>query len=236
MGAQISSTVWHFNLLSRITTKSCLFILALPNIYHRGHGSPWERMELTRSGITATFVYFDIFIVRDSWMFTGGWRLPFSSCKRSQLDFGAVSRPVCRGNLQWESRTICWRHETEARSTLMLTNFLFFADYIMRSYSKVYLKMTFLRISPLVELIKNNFFYIVRLKRDKSHEQVFIFGLFRYQTLIYELNTSGKYFAFREQLKYSVIKIVREKYLRTTNFESQAELQVRMERICLLAS
>ncbi|XP_075258930.1 cilia- and flagella-associated protein 70-like isoform X3 [Convolutriloba macropyga] len=47
----------------------------------------------------------------------------------------------------------------------------------------------------------------------------------RYQTLIYELNTSGKYFAFREQLKYSVIKIVREKYLRTTNFESQAELQ-----------
>ncbi|XP_063715632.1 cilia- and flagella-associated protein 70-like isoform X3 [Symsagittifera roscoffensis] len=47
----------------------------------------------------------------------------------------------------------------------------------------------------------------------------------RYQTLIYELNTSGKYFAFREQLKYSVIKIVREKYLRTTNFDSQAELQ-----------
>ncbi|KAM8774657.1 cilia- and flagella-associated protein 70 isoform 5-T5 [Rhynchonycteris naso] len=43
--------------------------------------------------------------------------------------------------------------------------------------------------------------------------------------LNYELNCSGKYFAFKEQLKHAVVKIVREKYLKTTSFESQAELQ-----------
>lgn len=45
--------------------------------------------------------------------------------------------------------------------------------------------------------------------------------------LVYELNSSGKYFAIKEQLKHSVVKIVREKYLRTTDFENQQELQVR---------
>ncbi|NXR80718.1 CFA70 protein, partial [Pycnonotus jocosus] len=43
--------------------------------------------------------------------------------------------------------------------------------------------------------------------------------------LNYELNTSGKYFAFKEQLKYSVVKIVREKYLKTTAFETKDQLQ-----------
>lgn len=43
---------------------------------------------------------------------------------------------------------------------------------------------------------------------------------------MYELNSSGKYFAFKEQLKYAVIKIVREKYLRTTSFANQEQLQV----------
>ncbi|XP_071427167.1 cilia- and flagella-associated protein 70 isoform X1 [Pithys albifrons albifrons] len=43
--------------------------------------------------------------------------------------------------------------------------------------------------------------------------------------LNYELNTSGKYFAFKEQLKYAVVKIVREKYLKTTAFETQEQLQ-----------
>ncbi|XP_046511169.1 cilia- and flagella-associated protein 70 isoform X4 [Equus quagga] len=43
--------------------------------------------------------------------------------------------------------------------------------------------------------------------------------------LSYELNCSGKYFAFKEQLKHAVVKIVREKYLKTTSFESQEELQ-----------
>ncbi|ESO85468.1 hypothetical protein LOTGIDRAFT_229452 [Lottia gigantea] len=45
------------------------------------------------------------------------------------------------------------------------------------------------------------------------------------QKLIYELNSSGKYFAFKEQLKHSVVKIVREKYLKTTNFDDRQELQ-----------
>ncbi|NXJ80316.1 CFA70 protein, partial [Trogon melanurus] len=43
--------------------------------------------------------------------------------------------------------------------------------------------------------------------------------------LNFELNSSGKYFAFKEQLKYAVVKIVREKYLKTTAFETQEELQ-----------
>ncbi|XP_050413977.1 cilia- and flagella-associated protein 70 [Patella vulgata] len=45
------------------------------------------------------------------------------------------------------------------------------------------------------------------------------------QKLIYELNSSGKYFAFKEQLKHSVVKIVREKYLKTTIFDDREELQ-----------
>ncbi|XP_038599925.1 cilia- and flagella-associated protein 70 isoform X3 [Tachyglossus aculeatus] len=43
--------------------------------------------------------------------------------------------------------------------------------------------------------------------------------------LNYELNSSGKYFAFKEQLKHAVVKIVREKYLKTTAFDSQEQLQ-----------
>lgn len=45
------------------------------------------------------------------------------------------------------------------------------------------------------------------------------------QKLMYQLNSSGKYFAFKEQLKHSVIKIVREKYLKTTNFDDRQQLQ-----------
>ncbi|XP_063791124.1 cilia- and flagella-associated protein 70 isoform X2 [Pseudophryne corroboree] len=43
--------------------------------------------------------------------------------------------------------------------------------------------------------------------------------------LNYELNCSGKYFAFKEQLKHAVVKIVREKYMKTTAFEDHDELQ-----------
>ncbi|XP_009885688.1 PREDICTED: tetratricopeptide repeat protein 18 [Charadrius vociferus] len=43
--------------------------------------------------------------------------------------------------------------------------------------------------------------------------------------LNFELHNSGKYFAFKEQLKYAVVKIVREKYLKTTAFETQEQLQ-----------
>lgn len=47
----------------------------------------------------------------------------------------------------------------------------------------------------------------------------------RYQRLIYQLNSSGKYFAFKEQLKYSVIKIVREKFLKTSTLTDQDEME-----------
>ncbi|CAK8696784.1 unnamed protein product [Clavelina lepadiformis] len=43
--------------------------------------------------------------------------------------------------------------------------------------------------------------------------------------LMYQLNSTGKYFAFKEQLKHSIVKIVREKYLKTTSFKSNDELQ-----------
>nr|DBA19215.1 TPA: hypothetical protein GDO54_015081 [Pyxicephalus adspersus] len=43
--------------------------------------------------------------------------------------------------------------------------------------------------------------------------------------LNYELNCSGKYFAFKEQIKHAVVKIVREKYLKTTAFEDRDQLQ-----------
>jgi hypothetical protein len=47
----------------------------------------------------------------------------------------------------------------------------------------------------------------------------------RRRKLLYELNSSGKYFAFKEQLKNSVIKIVREKFLRTNALNDPDEMQ-----------
>lgn len=47
----------------------------------------------------------------------------------------------------------------------------------------------------------------------------------RKREFLYHLNSSGKYFAMKEQLKYFVIKIVREKFLNTTQFASNNELQ-----------
>ncbi|XP_029431998.1 cilia- and flagella-associated protein 70 isoform X2 [Rhinatrema bivittatum] len=49
--------------------------------------------------------------------------------------------------------------------------------------------------------------------------------------LNFELNCSGKYFAFKEQLKHAVVKIVREKYLRTTAFEDSEQLQAFLEEL-----
>uniref|UniRef100_A0A8C9VVL7 Cilia and flagella associated protein 70 n=1 Tax=Scleropages formosus TaxID=113540 RepID=A0A8C9VVL7_SCLFO len=43
--------------------------------------------------------------------------------------------------------------------------------------------------------------------------------------LIGELNYSGKYFAFKEQIKHSVVRIAREKMLRTEAFTDQEQLQ-----------
>ncbi len=53
------------------------------------------------------------------------------------------------------------------------------------------------------------------------------FHYYRRRKLLYELNSTGKYFAFKEQLKHSVIKIVREKFLRTSKFNNPDELQVK---------
>lgn len=47
----------------------------------------------------------------------------------------------------------------------------------------------------------------------------------RKRKLLYELNNSGKYFTYKERLKHAVVKIVREKYLKTSNFEDREELQ-----------
>ncbi|KAL0993444.1 hypothetical protein UPYG_G00107960 [Umbra pygmaea] len=43
--------------------------------------------------------------------------------------------------------------------------------------------------------------------------------------LLGELNCSGKYFAFKEQMKYSVVRVVREKMLRTEAFTDAEQLQ-----------
>jgi len=46
----------------------------------------------------------------------------------------------------------------------------------------------------------------------------------RKRALIYDLNSSGKYFAFKEQLKQSVVKVVREKFFKTSAFQKEEEL------------
>ena len=53
---------------------------------------------------------------------------------------------------------------------------------------------------------------------------------------MYQLNSSGKYFAFKEQLKYAVVKIVREKYLKTVKFQDSDELKVIIIQISSLFS
>ncbi|XP_039248406.2 cilia- and flagella-associated protein 70-like [Styela clava] len=47
----------------------------------------------------------------------------------------------------------------------------------------------------------------------------------RRKQLLFKLNSSGKYFAFKEQIKHSIVKIVREKYMKTTAFTDKGELQ-----------
>jgi hypothetical protein len=47
----------------------------------------------------------------------------------------------------------------------------------------------------------------------------------RRKKLLYELNSTGKYFAFKEQLKNSVIKIVREKFFKTSALSDSEEFQ-----------
>lgn len=49
--------------------------------------------------------------------------------------------------------------------------------------------------------------------------------------LLGELNCSGKYFAFKEQMKYSVVRIVREKMLRTEAFSDPEQLQAFLSQL-----
>ncbi|XP_042564492.1 cilia- and flagella-associated protein 70 isoform X2 [Clupea harengus] len=53
----------------------------------------------------------------------------------------------------------------------------------------------------------------------------------RKRQLLGELNYSGKYFAFKEQLKYSVVRIVREKMLRTEAFADEDQLQAFLSQL-----
>uniref|UniRef100_A0AAR2JS08 Cilia and flagella associated protein 70 n=1 Tax=Pygocentrus nattereri TaxID=42514 RepID=A0AAR2JS08_PYGNA len=53
----------------------------------------------------------------------------------------------------------------------------------------------------------------------------------RKRQLLGELNYSGKYFAFKEQIKYSVVRIVREKMLRTEAFTDAEQLQVFLSQL-----
>nr|XP_009297485.1 cilia- and flagella-associated protein 70 isoform X1 [Danio rerio] len=53
----------------------------------------------------------------------------------------------------------------------------------------------------------------------------------RKQQLLGELNCSGKYFAFKEQMKYSVVRIVREKMLRTEAFSDPEQLQAFLSQL-----
>uniref|UniRef100_W5LHU0 Cilia and flagella associated protein 70 n=1 Tax=Astyanax mexicanus TaxID=7994 RepID=W5LHU0_ASTMX len=46
-----------------------------------------------------------------------------------------------------------------------------------------------------------------------------------------ELNCSGKYFAFKEQMKYAVVRIVREKMLRTKAFTDPEQLQAFLSQL-----
>ena len=55
-----------------------------------------------------------------------------------------------------------------------------------------------------------------------------MFDNFRRRKLLFELNATGKYFAFKEQLKNSVVKIVREKFLKTNLLEDKDQMQVFM--------
>ncbi|XP_036445879.1 cilia- and flagella-associated protein 70 [Colossoma macropomum] len=53
----------------------------------------------------------------------------------------------------------------------------------------------------------------------------------RKRQLFGELNCSGKYFAFKEQMKYSVVRIVREKMLRTEAFTDPEQLQAFLSQL-----
>ena len=54
-----------------------------------------------------------------------------------------------------------------------------------------------------------------------SHETVEA----RRTQLVSHLSESGRYYVFKERLKYAIVKVVREKFLRTTAFDNEEEYQ-----------
>ncbi|OAF65671.1 hypothetical protein A3Q56_06594 [Intoshia linei] len=46
----------------------------------------------------------------------------------------------------------------------------------------------------------------------------------RRENIIYKLNSSGKHYAFREQLKYTIVNVIRHTFGQTTNIENEDEL------------
>ncbi|KAL2919158.1 hypothetical protein HK105_201433 [Polyrhizophydium stewartii] len=53
----------------------------------------------------------------------------------------------------------------------------------------------------------------------------------RKKLFMYHLNKSGAYFSFKEQLKASVVQVVRERFMRKSPFASQSELQLFMSQV-----
>ncbi|KAJ3259831.1 Cilia- and flagella-associated protein 70 [Boothiomyces macroporosus] len=53
----------------------------------------------------------------------------------------------------------------------------------------------------------------------------------RKKLFLYHLNKSGAYFSFKEQLKASVVKVVRERFRQKSPFTSQSEMQLFMSEI-----
>ncbi|GAA54109.1 tetratricopeptide repeat protein 18, partial [Clonorchis sinensis] len=65
---------------------------------------------------------------------------------------------------------------------------------------------------------------------SEYHKQVsevarYILSDFKKQELFYTLNSTGKYFAYKQRLKFAIIKIVREKFFQSKPPSSQDELQ-----------
>lgn len=58
----------------------------------------------------------------------------------------------------------------------------------------------------------------------------------RRRQLLYELNTSGKYYQFKEQLKGAVVKVVREKFLRTRPLSDEDELHAFLSQLYVYLS
>ena len=53
------------------------------------------------------------------------------------------------------------------------------------------------------------------------------FSTFRQRKLIYHLNSTGRYHAFKEHLKKAVVNLVRQKFLSEASVKDQHQLQVR---------